>query len=75
MDAFDPTKHGGLRRAKFAKGSIVSRPVGIDEAVDPRVPCPLHVLPTDKEAVKQGFKDAREWYVYSAGGVLAGQRA
>lgn len=75
LEAFDPAKHGGLRRTKFKNGAILAQPVGIDKAVDPRVPCPLHVLPTDTDAVKNGFKDAREWYVFSAGGALAGQRA
>ena len=49
--------------------------VGQDKGVDPRPPCDLHVRPTDEEAKANGFKDAQEWYVYSSGGALIGDRA
>merc|ERR1712032_1269930 len=35
-----------------------------------RLPCSIWQRPTDEEAVEAGFKDAKEWYAYSAGGAL-----
>ena len=45
-------------------------PVGLERGLDARLPCPLDERPTDEEAVAHGFKDALEWYAYSAGGGL-----
>ena len=75
LPAFNSTMHGGLKKQKFQKGTLMQGAVGQDKGVDPRPPCDLHVRPTDEEARANGFKDAQEWYCYSTGGVLAGQRA
>ena len=63
------TQHG-LRRHRFAKGPLLASPVGLDKGQDPRIPCPVDERPTDESAQRHGFKDAQEWYTYSAGGAL-----
>ena len=65
---FIPWQHGGIRRAKFEKGTIRHPPVGLEKGSDPRLPCSLLERPSDAEAKAAGFKTAKEWYVYSAGG-------
>ena len=69
---FVPWHHGGLRRTRFEKGTICPPTVGLERGYDSRPACSLLERPTDAEAVAAGFKDAKEWYIYSAGGACIG---
>ena len=58
----------GIQGPKFEPRHI--RPMRVEPGEDGRCPCPLDERPTDEEAVKQGFKDALDWYSYSTSGEL-----
>ncbi len=57
---FEAAKHAGLRQLKCAKSTIVSSPVGFEKGLDSRVPCSLEERPTDQDAAKNCFKNAKE---------------
>ena len=56
----------GIQNPKFEPGAI--RRASVQPGEDGRIPCALEVRPRDEDAVKHGFKDAFDWYVYSTGG-------
>ena len=56
----------GIKNPKFEPGAIHLHPVRPGE--DGRLPCDPNVRPSGAEAVKNGFKDALDWYSYSTGG-------
>ena len=73
LEVFDHVKHGGLCRQKFQKGTVPGAR-DVEKATDVRVPCSVTEHPTDEEAKKNGFKYAKEWYLYSTSGALAESR-
>ena len=56
----------GIKNPKFESGTIHLHPVQPGE--DGRLPCDPNVRPSDADAVKNGFKNALDWYSYSTGG-------
>ncbi len=64
----------GIHKRKFEKGALAPGPVGLEKGLDKRFPCELDVRPTDEEAQENGFDSARQWYGYSAGGILVHPR-
>ena len=65
----DENPQRSILLSRFAKG-VITAPRGPDAAEDLRPPCPAGELPTDEEARKEGFKDAKEWMAMSNGGLL-----
>ena len=68
-------RDAGLKRVKYGKDAILAPVQDPSKEADSRISCPLDERPSDAEAVKNGFRDGREWYMYSAAGTLEGDRA